>query len=89
MEESLSADEWARWIDYEALYDLPDAYLVAGQLGAIVANIMGNKTTPADFAPYYKTEKPAAQKQPDLSAAMAFFKANVQPRKSHHVAKKP
>lgn len=63
---------------------------MAGQLGAIVANIMGGKTTPADFAPYYKDDRPASQKPPDLKAAMAFFKANVQPnaRKAPRVAAK-
>jgi hypothetical protein len=61
---------------------LPDAYLVVGQLGALVANIMGGKATPADFAPYYKIDRPSASVMNSgvVAASKAFVMSCVKPR---------
>lgn len=97
MEENLDAVEWARWVDFHALYDLPDAYLVAGQLGALIANIMGNKARPHDFAPYYTSDAPPPPPRPTdpdappspvplanravVEASKAFVRSCVKPRR--------
>lgn len=42
---------------FHANYDLPDGFLVTGQLGALISGIMGGKAKAEDFAPYFKAEK--------------------------------
>lgn len=74
----MGVEEFNRWKDFEALYDLPDAYLVAGQLGALVNNIMGGKARPQDFAHYYEPDRKLATPPPVDTQAVAASKAFVQ-----------
>lgn len=59
---TMDAEEWSRWLLFHSLYDLPDSFLVAGQLGSLVSHAVGGKGKPADFAPYYRIDSPAARK---------------------------
>lgn len=56
LRETMDAKEWNRWLTFHSLYDLPDAFLIAGQLGALISRIVGGKGIPEDFAPYYKVD---------------------------------
>lgn len=69
----MGADEWADWLAFHAHYDLPDGFLIAGQLGAVVVEAIGGRAKPADFAPYY--EAPPAK--PDLRPALDFLRLHA------------
>lgn len=76
VEATLSYDEWLDWIAFHGLYDLPDGFLVTGQLGALVAQVAGNRSAkPADFAPYFAP--PPGTGPNNLRAAFDFLRNNV------------
>lgn len=78
LEETLGADEWAFWLRYHALYDLPDGYIVTGQIGALISQSLGGKGRPVDFAPFYEAP-PAARRfgpPPGIAEAIKFVKAH-------------
>jgi hypothetical protein len=58
---------------------------VAGQLGALVNNIMGGKATPAHFARYYMAERkpgpPGVENRAAVQASKAFVRSVVRPKK--------
>ena len=56
LRETMDAEEWSKWLLFHSLYDLPDGFLVTGQLGAVVRNAVDGKGKPEDFAPYYKLD---------------------------------
>ncbi len=61
LEATLTHAEWTRWVAFHGLFDLPDAFLTTGQLGALVAAGLGSKKAKAeDFAPYYGSRTGAA-----------------------------
>lgn len=86
LEETMGADEWDDWLDFERHYDLPDAFLITAQLGTLIAKITGNShIAAARMAPYY-TIDPTSPKgvrrkaaAPGLAGAFAFLRANVKP----------
>ncbi|MFO0892441.1 MAG: hypothetical protein U0790_25280 [Isosphaeraceae bacterium] len=81
MEDSLGADEWDRWLAFHALYDLPDAFMIVGQLGALISAVAGGKGRPADFAPYYQSPpRRGPGPPPGIADAIAFLKAHGQQR---------
>ncbi len=90
LRETMDAHEWNKWLIFHSLYDLPDAFLVAGQLGALISQVVGGKGKPEDFAPYFKrdsridltptTQKPAAMKANDLRPAYNFIAAYAKER---------
>lgn len=77
LDATITPREFQRWVVFHALYDLPDGFLVTGQIGALVGSAIaanGRGFKPADFAPYY-----AAPRRPgrsNLDAAFAFVRAN-------------
>jgi hypothetical protein len=91
LRETMDAHEWSRWLLYHELYDLPDGFLVAGQLGTVVSRVVGGKGNPEDFAPYFKVdpqqspsssmraETPAAARN-DLKSAYNFIAAYAKER---------
>ena len=85
LRETMNADEWSRWLLFHELYDLPDGFLVAGQLGTVVSQAIGGKGKPENFAPYYKidgAEKlPAQRQQPSLRPYYDFLKGYAADRK--------
>jgi hypothetical protein len=64
LRETMDAEEWSKWLAFHALYDLPDGFLVTGQLGALVSHAVGGKGKPEDFAPYFQRESPAPTTAP-------------------------
>jgi hypothetical protein len=64
LRETMDAHEWSRWLLYHELYDLPDGFLVAGQLGALVSRVVGGKGNPEDFAPYFKVDPQQSLRPP-------------------------
>lgn len=82
LEETMDADEWSEWIDYESHYDMPDGYFVAAQLGTIIAGIVGARFDPVKIVPYFEKDTNPS-KPPGLKAAFDFLRSNVksdQPR---------
>ena len=80
MEETLGADEWADWLVFHSLYDLPDGFLVAGQICALVSHALGNKAKPSDFVPYYAPPPKESGSKKTRSAPpvhFAFLRENV------------
>lgn len=61
LRETMDAQEWSRWLLFHSLYDLPDAFLIAGQLGALISRVVGGKGEPHDFAPYYKADSETSE----------------------------
>jgi hypothetical protein len=69
LRETMDAHEWSRWLLFNELYDLPDAFLVAGQLGALISQVVGGKGKPENFAPYYRdliARPPASSRRPGM-----------------------
>lgn len=67
LRESMDAEEWSKWLLFHELYDLPDGFLVTGQLGAAIARAISGKGKAEDFVPYYRVdavEMPALKRQP-------------------------
>jgi hypothetical protein len=82
LEETMSADEWSDWIDFESFYDLPDGYFVAAQLGSIIAGIVGSRFEPSRIVPYLEKDGPSPTMPPasrpgNLAAAFNWLMANV------------
>lgn len=84
LEQTMLADEYDRWITFHRLYDLPDGFLVTGQLGAIIRSIMGEKTTPGDSCPYYAPTKQEKHNQ-NMRAAFAFAKSYVESQRKAQI----
>jgi len=74
LEEAMGADEWADWLAFQAEYDLPDDFLVTGQLGALISGVVGGRHRPSDFAPYYRPERTTGNES--LRAAFQFLREN-------------
>lgn len=80
LDATMTPREFQRWVLFHSLYDLPDGFLVTGQIGALVGSALAEKgrgLKPSDFAPYY-----AAPRRPgrsNLDAAFAFVRANGKP----------
>jgi hypothetical protein len=83
LDATLTHAEWLRWVAFQATCDLPDGFLVTGQLGALVASAAGSKRAkPQDFAPYYKTARASvAAVKSFILAAGAVFLGN-QPKRN-------
>jgi hypothetical protein len=71
LRESLTAAEWDDWLRFHTEYDLPDAYMTTGVLGALVASVAGNKARPEDFVPYYRPDRP--RRHDGLAGAFRFL----------------
>lgn len=56
LRETMDAHEWARWLLYHELFDLPDGFMVSAVLGTLVNHAVGGKGIPENYAPYYKAE---------------------------------
>ena len=69
LRETMDAREWSRWLLFHELYDLPDAFLIAGQLGALVSQAVGGKGKPEDFAPYYRVDATVQPQGPQRPAS--------------------
>jgi hypothetical protein len=83
LEESLDADEWADWIKFQELYDLPDGFIVAGRVCAKIDHALGGKAKAADFAPYYEVPVVHRGVDPSVIEFGKFVRANgVQKQKS-------
>lgn len=76
LEDSLSYGEWVRWLAFHSLFDLPDGFLVAGQLGSLVSHALGGKGKAADFAPFY-TLPPRVRSVSSLKDAFNFLRSHV------------
>lgn len=75
LEETMGSDEWDDWLLFHRLYDLPDGFLVTGQLGTLVAHGLWGKGVAADYAPYY--DPPASRGlNSDQAAFLAFVKSH-------------
>ena len=82
LRETMNADEWNRWLIFHSLYDLPDGFLVTGQLGTVVSQAIGGRGKPENFAPYYKLDGPETQRpQPSLKPYVDFLKGYAEDRK--------
>lgn len=82
LEETMGSDEWDDWLTFQKLYDLPDGFLVAGQLGMLVSRGLWGRGSVWDFAPYY--DSPAPRGLPaDQAAFLAFVKAHGKQRRRH------
>lgn len=55
LEDTLSHSEWVEWNAFLSLYDLPDCFNTTERLGQLIAQSLGGKTKPGDFASYFKT----------------------------------
>lgn len=76
LEESMGADEWADWLLFQSLYDMPDGFIVAGQIGTLVSHVAGGKAGPAVFAPYYAVPSERTAPDPSVGEFFKFVKAN-------------
>lgn len=73
LDATLTHREWVRWVAFHGLFDLPDSFLVTGQLGTLVAGAAGSKKAkPQDFAPYYKARRGFASVRSLFAAAAAM-----------------
>jgi hypothetical protein len=81
LRETMDAEEWSRWLFFHSLYDLPDAFLVTGVLGALISRVVGGKGEPHDFAPFYKIDsKPASPRTNNLRPAYDFLASYAKDR---------
>lgn len=79
---TLTHREWVRWVAFHGMFDLPDGFLVTGQLGALVASGLGSKKARAEhFAPYYKARRnTAAAIRSWMSQAIAYASRSKAPK---------
>ena len=78
LEQTMNADEWADWLLFHELYDLPDGFLVAAQLGTLVSRALGGSLAPEDISAYYRSDH---LKEANVSRGIAFAVANVERKK--------
>lgn len=69
---TVGSDELAELLAVEALFELPDGYLIAGELGALVSAALGGRGRRRDHAPYYRPST-AADVGGDLASFRAFL----------------
>lgn len=74
----MTAPEWADMIAFHAQCDIPDAFMVVGELGSLIAQALGNKHKKSDFAPYYRPDG-AASRQSNLGPAFDFLRSLGKP----------
>jgi hypothetical protein len=80
LDETMDAEEWSEWIDFESHYGIPDGYFVVAQLGSVIAGILGNTLDPAKIVPYLANDGPGSRtpRPGNLAAAFNWLSANVQ-----------
>lgn len=78
---SIGSDELVELLAYEATFDLPDGYLVAGELGALVGAFVGGSGKRADHAPYYRPI-PGRHNPASFLAFLSFAAANAPKKRS-------
>lgn len=82
LEETLPHAEWVRWLSFHNLFDLPDGFLVTGQLGSVVAGAIGSdRAKPEHFAPYYEPPKSPSKSR---AGALASVRALVNAALARH-----
>lgn len=59
LDETMSVEEYHRWIAFQHHYDLPDSFMTVGVLASLMSRFMGGKQGRADFAPYYGSDRKA------------------------------
>ncbi len=87
LRETMDAHEWSRWLLFHSLYDLPDAFMVVGQICSTITQVVGGKGIPGDFAPFYKVDpgspddsRPPDRPKSDLRQAFNFIASYAKER---------